>query len=240
MGLSLERTRLFFVSLAPIIAWLKRMTQGEQLMLVATLCFGAVGAYGTYLFYEPSRGPVIGSLGATGIELLYIGAAGVAVTRPTLRWLAYALMAIGSIGSAYFGVMVSLHEALPSMFGVQDGIQTGKVIWPTWEQWVVFGTPAFVEGIVPALAALLLSVFLHSTVSHRLVEAGDKEKQVLQRREMKPFACPFCTFSVDTPAKLWGHYGRCQDAAADPRTTDDKRAITQASIREGHERLLRG
>ena len=54
--------------LRPLIAWLKEMTQGEKLMLIATLCFGAVGAYGTYLFYEPSRGWFIGSAAATGIE----------------------------------------------------------------------------------------------------------------------------------------------------------------------------
>lgn len=31
MELNLERARALFVSLAPVIAWLKRMTQGEQL-----------------------------------------------------------------------------------------------------------------------------------------------------------------------------------------------------------------
>ena len=32
------------------------MTQGEKLLLIATLCFGAVGAYGTYLFMSRRAG----------------------------------------------------------------------------------------------------------------------------------------------------------------------------------------
>lgn len=223
--------------LRPLIAWLKEMTQGEKLMLIATLCFGAVGAYGTYLFYEPSRGWFIGSMAATGIELLYIGAAGVAVKRPTQRWLAYVLIAIGALGSAYFGVMVSLREALPATFDTQA---SAAVRWPTFDEWAVRGTPAFVEGLVPATAALLLSIFLHAAVSHRLIDADDAENAVKVRREMKPFGCPFCQFSTDTPAKLWGHYGRCPDATADTRSADDKRAIVQVAIQEGRERLLRG
>lgn len=234
--ITMERLRAFGASLKPLIAWLKEMTQGERLLLVSVLCFGAVGAYGTYLFYVPSRGPIIGGAAAAGIELLYIGAAGVAVKRPALRWLAIVLMAIGSIGSAYFGVMVSLRESLPELFNAQ----AGHIRWPSADEWIVFGTPAFVEGLVPASAALLLSIFLHSAVSHRLIEADDKEHQIQVRREMKPFCCPFCVFSTDTPAKLWGHYGRCQDATADPRPADDKRAIVQKSVQEGHERLVRG
>ena len=233
MELTIDRVRVFFISLAPAVAWLKRMTQGEQLLLVATLCFGAVGSYGTYLYYMPSRGGIIGGAAATGIELLYIGAAGVAVTRPTLRGLAFVLMFIGSVGSTFFGVMVSLREAVPMMFGT-------VVVWPSQGQWIVLGVPAIVEGVVPALAALLLSWFLHSTVSHRLVDSNDREHQILVRRAMKPFACPFCPFSEDTPAKLWGHYGRCQDAIADTRPADDKRAIVQTAVREGHERMIKG
>jgi hypothetical protein len=60
------------------------------------------------------------------------------------------------------------------------------------------------------------------------------------RRVMKPFGCPFCPFSTDTPAKLWGHYGRCVDAVADTRSAEEKRAIVQVSVREGNERLVRG
>lgn len=223
--------------LRPLIAWLKDMTQGEKLMLVATLCFGAVGAYGTYLFYEPSRGWFIGSAAAVGIELLYIGAAGVAVKHPSERWLATILIAIGALGSAYFGVMVSLKEALPATFAASAG---AVVHWPSFDDWMVRGMPAIIEGVVPALAALLLSMFLHGTVSHRLIDAESEEKAIQTRREMKPFGCPFCQFSTDTPAKLWGHYGRCVDAAADVRSSDDKRAIVQVAIQEGREKLLRG
>lgn len=231
------KLQLFYADyLRPLVAWLKEMTQGEKLMLIATLCFGAVGAYGTYLFYVPSRGAIIGAAAATGIELLYIGAAGAAVKRPGQRWLTYLLIAIGALGSAYFGVMVSLKEALPQTFDTHGA----AVVWPTADQWAVMGVPAFVEGLVPAGAALLLSIFLHSAVSHRLVDAEDAEQAVKNRREMKPFACPFCTHTTDTPAKLWGHYGRCPDASADPRSAEDKRAITQAAVAEGRERLLRG
>jgi len=225
--------------ITPLFAWLREITQGEKLLLIATLCFGAVGAYGTYLFYAPSRGPIIGVAAATGIELLYIGAAGVAVKRPGQRWLAYVLIAIGALGSAYFGVMVSLRETLPGLFGIVGGEETGVVHWPTFDQWAVFGAPAFVEGLVPAAAALLLSIFLHASVSHRLVEADDKEQAIETRRQMKPFGCPFCPHATDTPAKLWGHYGRCPDAAADARSADDKKAIMQVAVREGREALLR-
>lgn len=220
-----------------LVSWLKDMTQGERLLLIATLCFGAVGAYGTYLFYEPSRGWLIGSAAAIGVELLYIGAAGVAVKRPGQRWLAYTLIAIGAIGSAYFGVMVSLKEAMPQTF---DAGASDAVTWPTLDAWLVRGMPAIIEGVIPALAALLLSIYLHSLVSHRLVDAENAEQAIHNRREMKPFACPFCPFTTDTPAKLWGHYGRCADATADPRAIEDKRAITQEAVREGRERLLRG
>lgn len=223
----------------PLVAWLKDMTQGEKLLLLAVLCFGAVGAQSTFQFYEPSRG-LFALFPATGIELLYIGAAGAAVKRPGQRWLAYLLMGIGAIGSAYFGVMVSLRESLPGLFGVHDEVATGVVTMPTVEQWWVFGLPSLVEGVIPALATLLLSIFLHSAVSHRLMDADDKERQIQVRRDMKPFACPFCSFSSDTPAKLWGHYGRCPDALADARPSDDKRAIVQKAVAEGHERLVRG
>ena len=238
MNTTTARLHLLYADyLKPLIAWLKDMTQGEKLMLIATLAFGLVGAYGTYLFYQPSRGWFIGSAAATGIELLYIGAAGVAVKHPGQRWLAYVLIAIGALGSAYFGVMVSLKEALPATFDAQAG---AAVRWPTFDEWAVRGTPALIEGIVPAAAALLLSVFLHSTVSHRLIDADDAEKAVQARRDMKPFGCPFCQFSTDTPAKLWGHYGRCPDATADGRSADDKRSIVQVAVQEGKERLIKG
>lgn len=226
--------KLFWTDwIEPVVGWLRELTKGETLMLIATLCFGAVGAYGTFLFYVPSRGPIVGALAASGIELLYIGAAGAAVKSVSRRWLAYSLMFIGSAGSAYYGVMVSLHEAMPGMFST-------PVVWPSADQWVVFGVPSLVEGIVPALAALLLSVFLHSSVSGRLVEADDKQLQIQQRKEMKPFGCPFCTASHDSAPKLWGHFGRCPDALADPRSAEDKRAIVQAAVADGKRLILEG
>jgi hypothetical protein len=226
--------KLFYMEwLVPIFSWLKELTRGETLMLIATLCFGAVGAYGTFLFYEPSRGPIVGALAASGIELLYIGAAGAAVKSASRRWLAYSLMFIGSAGSAYYGVMVSLKEAMPGMFAT-------PVVWPSTDQWIVFGVPSLVEGIVPALAALLLSVFLHSSVSGRLVEADDKAKQIQQRKEMRPFGCPFCPAAFDSPAKLYGHGPRCDSAKESDLSADERRAIVAKAVAEGKQRILEG
>lgn len=46
--------------MVPMVSWIKELTQGETLMLIAIVCFGAVGANGTYSFYAPARGEVLG------------------------------------------------------------------------------------------------------------------------------------------------------------------------------------
>jgi hypothetical protein len=232
--LQVAELKMFWTDwIEPIVGWLKELTRGETLMLLATLCFGAVGAYGSYLFYEPSRGPFVASLAASGVELLYVGSAGAAVKSASRRWLAYSLMFIGSAGSAFYGVMVSLKEAMPGMFAT-------PIVWPGADQWIVFGVPSLVEGIVPALAALLLSVFLHSSVSHRLVEADDKAKQIQQRKEMRPFGCPFCPAAFDSPAKLYGHGPRCDSAKESDLSADERRAIVAKAVAEGKQRILEG
>jgi hypothetical protein len=226
--------------ITPLYAWLKELTRGEKLLLIAVLCFGAVGSYNTHAFYAPSRGEFVGWMAAIGNELLYLGAAGLAVKLAHQIWISRILMGIGALASAYFGVLVSLRESLPGLFGIHNGIPGGEIVWPTPDKWAVFGSQSIVEGVVPALAALLLAILLHSQTSHRLMEADDKQQQIQQRKEMKPFGCPFCTASHDSAPKLWGHFGRCPDALADPRSPEDKRAIVQAAVADGKRLILEG
>jgi hypothetical protein len=143
-------------------------------------------------------------------------------------------MFIGSAGSAYYGVMVSLKEAMPGMFN------TNGVVWPSADQWIVFGVPSLVEGIVPALAALLLSVFLHSSVSGRLVEADDRVKKIQERKDAKPFGCPFCPAAFDSPAKLYGHGPQCAGAKESELSPDERKAIVAKAVAEGKQRILEG
>lgn len=222
------------------LATIQSFTTPERVLFIATLAFAAMGAASAYQFLGPARGGpqvfgvyVVGVLGAIGIEAVYIGAAGFAAPRTSLRILAALLMLIGSAASAYFGATVALRHELPQMFG-------SPIVWPTRDEWIIFGAPALVEGIVPALTALLLSVLLHTSATGRVEDAHSKEAQVRQRREMKPFACPFCDYSNDTPGKLWGHYGRCGSAAADGRTDDDKKALVKLAISEGQRKLIEG
>jgi hypothetical protein len=126
------------------------------------------------------------------------------------------------------------------LFGIHDGIAGGAIVWPSNDQWIVFGSQSVIEGVVPALAALLLALLLHSMTSHRLMDADSKAAQIEVRKQMKPFECPFCTYSDDTHSKLWGHFGRCQDANADPRSIEDKRALVRLAVEEGRKRILEG
>lgn len=212
----------------------------ERVLFIATLAFAALGAASAYEFLGPARGGpqvrgvyLVGVLGAVGIEAVYIGAAGFAAPRRSLRILAALLMFIGAAASAYFGAMVALRHELPQMFA-------SPIVWPTRDEWLIFGLPALVEGIVPALLALLLSVLLHTSATGRVADAQSTAEKVRQRREMKPYACPFCDYSNDSPGKLWGHYGRCGSAMADARSDDDKKALVRLAVGEGQKRLIEG
>lgn len=239
------RLKTFYVAwIEPVIGWVKEMTRGERALLFAVLFLGGVGAYGTHQFFAQSRGAVVGWLAAIGIELLYIGSAGVAVKLPGQIWLSRLLMLIGAFGSAFFNTLVGLRERMPELFGLHEVsgqlVEGGAIAWPSGEQWAILGTVSLVEGVIIPVAALLVALLLHSMTSHRLIEADDKQKQIEVRKQMKPFECPFCTYSDDTPAKLWGHFGRCPDGQADPRSTDDKRALVRLAVDEGKKRILEG
>jgi hypothetical protein len=153
-------------------------------------------------------------------------------------------MVIGAFGSAFFNTLVGLRERLPELFGLHEVggqmVEGGRITWPSTEQWAILGSVSLVEGVIIPIAALLVALLLHSLTSHRLIQADDKQKQIEVRKQMKPFECPFCTYSDDTPAKLWGHFGRCPDATADPRSTDDKRALVRLAVDEGKRRILAG
>lgn len=211
----------------------KSFTAPERLLLAALLCFGAVGAQSTYAVVTAARGPLAGGLAAGGNELLYIGAAGFAAATLAHRLIAWSLMGAGAGVSAYFGALVSLKTEVPRLFGE-------PIVWPTRDEWIIRGVPAIVEGIAPALFALLLSILLHASASHRLDEDRRRRQDIRHRQELKPFACPFCDYANDTPGKLWGHFGRCPAGASDPRTPEDKRAIVKLAVAEGHKRLLEG
>lgn len=215
------------------IGWLKEMTKGEKALLLAVLFLGGVGAYGTHEFFSISRGPIVGWFAALGVELLYLGSAGVAVKLPGQILLSRGLMALGAIGSAFFNVLVGLHERLPHLFDADP-------VWPTWAQWTVHGGVSGVEGIIIPVAALLVSLLLHSMTSHRLIQADDEELKVHARREMKPYGCPFCSAAYDSKAKLYGHTGRCDGSKSSELNDIEKKAIVAKAVAEGDERILRG
>jgi hypothetical protein len=104
----------------------------------------------------------------------------------------------------------------------------------------VLGTVSLVEGVIIPVAALLVALLLHSMTSHRLVEADDKQTQIQQRKEMKPFECPFCPTAFDSPARLYGHGPRCDGAKESDLSPDERRAIVAKAVAEGKQRILEG
>lgn len=215
------------------VGWIKEMTRGEKALLLAVLFLGAVGATGTHTFFAADRGELVGWFAAVGIELLYLGSAGVAVKLPGQIKLSRALMTIGTIGSAFFNVLVGLRERLPHMFDANP-------VWPDWGQWVVHGGVSSVEGLIIPLSALGVAMLLHSMTSHRLIEADDEVQKAQQRRDMKPFECPFCASSFDSAPKIYGHVGRCEAYKASELSDAEKKAIVSKAVAEGKERILNG
>ena len=213
-----------------LIGFIGKLSDGERLLLIANVCFAAVGAYSSYLFYAPARGVVIGWAAAIGIEALYLGGAGAAVKYPAQQRLARILVAIGALASAFFGVMVGLHEVFPAVFDKQ----ATTVIWPAYDVFLVRGVPAIVEGCIPPGVNLILSWFLHSKVSSRLVETEQAEQRA--KDSARPYECPFCPDTEKTAAALFGHFGRCTAAAASTLTQDEKKAIIRKAVEEGNAR----
>lgn len=225
---------------APLYTWMKELTKGEKLLLIAVLCFGAVGSFNTHAFYAPSRGEFVGWMAAIGNELLYLGAAGLAVKLTSQIWISRVLMGMGALASAYFGVLVSLRESMPGLFGIYNGVPGGEIVWPSSDQWLVFGSQGVIEGVVPAVAALLLALLLHSMTSHRLIEADDKQTQIQARKDAKPFGCPFCPAAFDSAAKLYGHSPRCDGFRESELNPDEKKAIIAKAVAEAKQRILEG
>lgn len=226
--------------ITPLYSWVSELTKGERLLLMAVLCFGAVGSFNTHAFYAPSRGEFVGWMAAVGNELLYLGAAGLAVKLSSQIWISRTLMMIGALASAYFGILVSLRENLPELFGIHNGVPGGSIVWPTSDQWLVFGSQSIVEGLVPAVAALLLAILLHSMASHRLLDADSQAEAVQRRKEAKPFGCPFCPASFDSAPKLYGHGPQCQGYKDSELSTDEKKAIIRKAVEEGKAKILEG
>lgn len=232
-----ERIQALFRDVREIAEAFGGLLAAEKLMYLAVICFGAVGANGTYQFYEPSRGPIFAAMASIGIEAMYIGAASVAVLDPNAIRLVKIMLGIGGGASAIFGTASSMIGYTPGLFGFTDGVQTSAIVWPTWDQWIIFGGLSLIEGIVPAMACVLLSLFLHDNVSDRRRKdeekiAAEERKLELQAQGGAIVACPFCNNYSGTSAQLHGHSGHCAAYKEDARTKQEKQAIINRAIQE--------
>ena len=129
---------------------------------------------------------------------------------------------------------------MPELFGIHGGVPGGSIVWPSADQWLVFGSQGVIEGVVPAVAALLLALLLHSMTSHRLIDADDKAVQIQQRKDAKPYGCPFCSTAFDSPAKLYGHSPRCDGYKDSELDVAEKKAIIGKAVAEAKQRILEG
>jgi len=158
---------------------------------------------------------------------LYVGGAGAAVKYPGQQLLAWLLVIAGTLAEMFFAVLLGLRHALPALFDPALPLPTGR-------EWAVLGAPAILEGVLPSLCALLISILLQSMVTSYLKEV-DQERRATQLNAM-PYACPFCPDKEKTAAALYGHSGRCQAAASANLTPDEKRAIFRKAVEEGNAR----
>lgn len=207
-----------------LVGFIRELTSGQKALLVAEVGFASVGAYSSYLYYQPTRGDLFGWVAAVSIVLLYIGGAGAAVTYPWQQWIAWLLVGIGTLAEIFFGVMISLRGALPAIFDPSQALPTGR-------EWFALGAPAILEGVLPSLCALLISVLLQSMVTSHKQEQKQAEQQA--RAALMPFECPFCEDKEKTAPALYGHFGRCAAAAASTLATEEKKAILKKAIEEG-------
>lgn len=165
-------------NIAPLYRWLLSLTRGETALLLSVLFLGAVGAYGTHEFFTLSRNTYVGWMAAIGIELLYMGAAGISATGIAQQRIAVLLMLAGSIASAFFNVLVGFQARLPMLFEEMPQM-------PTAAQWVVHGGISFVEGAIVPFATVLISYLLHMKITHRseqdteYYKLGDTERSIL-------------------------------------------------------------
>lgn len=223
---------------------IKSLSRGERVMLAAVLFAGGVGAFGTHDFFAESRGWLVGWFAAACIEATYLGSAGIAVKLPGQIWLSRALAGIGALGSMFFNVLVSLRERLPGLFGMHlvNGkmVEGGAITWPTNDQLIVYGSMSLVEGVIIPLIALLGALLLHSMASHRLLDADAKETRIQNRKDAKPFGCPFCPAAFDSAPKLFGHGPQCEGYKNSELPIDERKAIIRKAVEDAKQRILEG
>lgn len=207
-----------------LIGFIRELTNGQRALLIAEIGFASVGAYSSYLYYQPTRGDLFGWVAAVSIVLLYVGGAGAAVRYRAQQVIAWLLVIIGTLAEIFFGIMIGLHEALPALFDPSQALPGGR-------EWAVRGTPAILEGVLPSLCALLISILLQSMVTTHLKETDQAEQRA--RDSFMPFACPFCDDRSRTAQALWGHSGRCVSAIASGLSVEEKKARYRAAVEAG-------
>ena len=207
-----------------LIGFVRELTNGQRALLIAEIGFASVGAYSSYLYYYPTRGDLFGWVAAVSIVLLYVGGAGAAVRYRHQQIIAWGLVVIGTLAEIFFGVMIGLREALPALFDPARAL-------PSAREWAVKGTPAILEGVLPSLCALLISILLQSMVSSHLREVDAQEQQA--RETFRPFGCPFCDDKEKTAQALWGHSGRCISAAASGLSVEERKARYRQAVEAG-------
>jgi hypothetical protein len=208
------------------VGFLRELTNGQRALLIAEIGFASVGSYSSYLYYQPTRGDLFGWVAAISIVLLYIGGAGAAVRFRYQIAIAWSLVVIGTLAEVFFGVMIGLKEALPALFDPLQALPTGR-------QWAVLGAPAILEGVLPSLCALLISILLQSMVTTHLKQVDEDEKR--KAALFMPFACPYCDDTEKTAQALWGHSGRCISALASGDSVEAKKAKYRVAVERGKE-----
>lgn len=210
------------------VGFIRELTNGQRALLIAEIGFASVGAYSSYLYYQPTRGDLFGWVAAVSIVLLYVGGAGAAVKHPWQQWLAWLLVGLGTVAEMFFGVMIGLRDALPGLFDPTQELPSGR-------EWAVLGTPAILEGVLPSACALLISVLLQSMVTTHLKDVETKEARKIA--SFMPFECPYCDDMEKTAQALWGHSGRCATAVASGDTVEVKKTKYRTAVESGKDKL---
>lgn len=210
------------------VGFVRELTNGQRALLIAEIGFASVGAYSSYLYYQPTRGDLFGWVAAVSIVLLYVGGAGAAVKYVWQQGLAWLLVGLGTLAEMFFGVMIGLREALPGLFDPAHTLPSGR-------EWAVLGTPAILEGVLPSLCALLISILLQSMVTTHLKDIETKERRRIA--SFMPFECPYCDDAEKTAQALWGHSGRCVSAIASGDAVEAKKAKYRTAVEVGKERM---
>lgn len=210
------------------VGFIRELTNGQRALLIAEIGFASVGAYSSYLYYQPTRGDLFGWVAAVSIVLLYVGGAGAAVKHPWQQGLAWLLVGLGTLAEMFFGVMIGLRDALPGLFDPSIALPSGR-------EWAVLGTPAILEGVLPSLCALLISILLQSMVTTHLKDTETKEARKIA--SFMPFECPYCDDMEKTAQALWGHSGRCVSALASGDSVEGKKTKYRTAVEIGKDKL---